>query len=226
MSNFFRFPHTPHLAWLSERSAREDKVLSAHEAKTLLKGIVTVEEKIDGANLGISLNSSGEIQFQNRGEYLFEPYSGQFSRLSGWLRQHEFALKKILRPEIILFGEWCAAKHSLEYTHLEDWFLLFDVYDRNLKKFWSIERRNLIAKDAGLAHVPKIYQGCISISYAHDILSSSKSKYRLGNPEGIIIRKDSEHWNEVRAKLVRPDFSQSISEHWRKQSITWNKCVE
>lgn len=36
MTDFFRYPHTPHLAWLGEGSPRDDKVLPPAEVKTLL----------------------------------------------------------------------------------------------------------------------------------------------------------------------------------------------
>ena len=35
-ADFFRFPHTPHLAWLGEGSPRDDKVLSPNEVTGLL----------------------------------------------------------------------------------------------------------------------------------------------------------------------------------------------
>jgi hypothetical protein len=44
--DFFRFPHTPHLAWLGQAPPRDDKVLSAAEAKSLLAGEVAVDEKL------------------------------------------------------------------------------------------------------------------------------------------------------------------------------------
>jgi hypothetical protein len=44
MTDFFRFPHTPHLAWLGEGSPRDDKVLLPNEVAALLAGNVVVEE--------------------------------------------------------------------------------------------------------------------------------------------------------------------------------------
>ena len=44
MSNFFRYPHTPHLAWLGKTLPRDDKVLSRAGAEELLAGTVTVEQ--------------------------------------------------------------------------------------------------------------------------------------------------------------------------------------
>ena len=51
-ADFFRFPHTPHLAWLGRDIPRDDKVLAPSEAKALLSDDVTVEEKLDAANNG------------------------------------------------------------------------------------------------------------------------------------------------------------------------------
>ena len=141
MSDFFRFPHTAHITWLNKGSPRDDKILNPVEVKDLLSGEVVVEEKLDGANLGISLDSHDRLRAQNRGQYLLEPYVGQFARLPPWIKQHEMNLRSALTPGLILFGEWCAAQHSLDYHTLPDWFLLFDVYDRDAEKFWSPPQR-------------------------------------------------------------------------------------
>ena len=66
-SDFFRFPHTPHLVWLGEGTPRDDKVLSHLEVNALLSADVVVEEKLDGANLGFSLSTDGGLRAQNRG---------------------------------------------------------------------------------------------------------------------------------------------------------------
>jgi len=113
LSDFFRFPHTPRLAWLGEGSPRDDKVLSPNEVKALLAGEVVVEEKLDGANVGFSLAPDGSLRAQNRGQYLAEPHAGQFARLPAWLAQHGEGLRSVLTPNLILFGEWCAARHLL-----------------------------------------------------------------------------------------------------------------
>ncbi len=108
MSHFFRFPHTPHIAWLAPGSPRDDKVLSSVEASQLLAGRVVLEEKLDGANLGFSLAPDGRVRAQNRGQYLEPPYHGQFARLGAWLTAHEDALFDALGPDLMAFGEWCA----------------------------------------------------------------------------------------------------------------------
>lgn len=223
MTDFFRFPHTPHIAWLATGEPRDDKVLSPAEAKALLAEEVVLEEKLDGANLGLSLAPDGSLRAQNRGQYLCEPHSGQFSRLPGWLAQHSEAITAALKPTLMLFGEWCAARHSLDYSSLPDWFLLFDVYDRQASKFWSSVRRNALAEKLGLFTVPELERSHQTLPLLKTRLQYDHSRFRSGPLEGIIIRQDSKDWCKNRAKLVRQDFTQSISEHWRRRQIEWNQ---
>ena len=225
MTDFFRFPHTAHLLWLGEGCPRDDKVLSPAEAQAVLAGEVVVEEKLDGANLGLSLSADGRLRAQNRGQYLAEPHTGQFARLPAWLAQHGTALQAVLIPDLMLFGEWCAARHSLDYAALPDWFLLFDVYDRSMGRFWSTPRRNTLAREAGLKTVPQVLQGKTTPSALKLLVKNTSSRYRIGPLEGVVIRRESSDWCEARAKLVRPDFTQAIDTHWRKRAIEWN-CVD
>lgn len=223
MSDFFRFPHTPHLLWLGEGSPRDDKVLLPAEACAMLVGDVVVEEKLDGANVGLSLAPDGSLRAQNRGQYLTDPHAGQFARLPAWLTQHSEPLLAVLKPNLILFGEWCAARHSLDYATLPDWFLLFDVYDRATGRFWSTPRRNALASEAGLKAVPQVLQGKATLSALEQLVKNTLSRYRSGALEGVVIRRESSGWCEARAKLVRPDFTQAIDTHWRKRVIEWNR---
>lgn len=221
--DFFRFPHTPHLVWLGDAVPRDDKVLSPNEVNSLLTGNVIVEEKLDGANLGLSLAADGQLRAQNRGQYLDEPHAGQFSRLPAWLAQHHEALRAALNPNLILFGEWCAARHSLDYAALPDWFLLFDVYDRSVGNFWSTSRRNALANAADLLTVPQVFLGKTNVSALKQLVANTPSRYRTGALEGLVVRRESPEWFEARAKLVRPDFTQAIDMHWRKRAIEWNR---
>lgn len=221
--DFFRFPHTPHLAWLGHDTPRDDKVLSPADVQALLAGDVVVEEKLDGANLGFSLSSDGSLRAQNRGQYLAEPHAGQFARLPAWLAQHGDALRSVLTPDLMVFGEWCAARHSLDYAALPDWLLLFDVYDRQEGRFWCSVRRKALAASAGLATVPQVAHGRHTIASLKTLVATSSSHYRQGPLEGVVIRRESALWCESRAKLVREDFTQAIDTHWRKRAIEWNR---
>lgn len=225
MSEFFRFPHTPHIAWLGEGEPRDDKVLSKSEAEGFFAHAVILEEKVDGANLGFSVGSDGEVRAQNRGQYLHRPFTGQFARLNEWLAIHEEALFEALGESLMLFGEWVAAVHSLEYPCLPDYFLVFDVYDRKTRRFWSTTRRNALVSQLGLRPIHQLGMGHYRLSSLKQMIATIPSDYREGVCEGIYFRHEDKDWLIARAKLVHPDFTQSIGEHWRSRSLRWNALV-
>ncbi len=227
MDDFFRFPHTPHLAWLAGGIPRDDKVLDAREAGELLAGDVAVEEKVDGANLGLSLAPDGTLRVQNRGQYLVAPFGGQFARLPDWLAAHGDAIGNALLDasgcRLILFGEWCAARHSLDYTRLPDWFLLFDVLEVAAGRFWCSARRDALAARLGLETTPRVARGRLSLADLVELATRVPSRFRDGSLEGVVVRRESALWCEGRAKLVNPGFTQAIGEHWRKRTLQWNR---
>lgn len=225
MNDFFRFPHTGHLTWLGEDMPRDDKLLTPDEVEAILSEEVAVEEKLDGANIGISLDEAGALRVQNRGQYLQAPYRGQFSRLNGWLAQHRYALSDLLDSESILFGEWCAAVHSIEYARLPDWFLLFDLYDRKSGRFASQARRNAIATEAGLTVVPEVLRGRFQLGELLSDLETRQSRFSGSLVEGFVIRRDSGAWCAARGKIVRADFTQAIETHWSQKELRWNRVV-
>lgn len=224
-SAFFRFPHTPHIAWAGNEAPRDDKVLTGEEVAALLAGDVIVEEKLDGANLGFSVGSNGRLQAQNRGQYLLEPYAGQFRRLTAWATVHGAELEDALGGDLVAFGEWCAARHSLDYPALPDWWLLFDVYDRRVGRFWSTVRRNALAVALRLQVVPQIAEGKQTLTSLEGLIAH-KSFYRNGPMEGVVVRRESGDWLLTRAKLVRQDFTQAIEGHWSRRRVEWNRVVE
>ena len=216
-----KFPSTPHLAWLGTGSVRGDKILSEKEVESFLSRSIVVEEKVDGANLGLSFDDEGALRFQNRGNWLQGKLDGQWSPLRGWVAKYEARLRNVLPPNHILFGEWCYARHSVLYKQLPDWFLMFDVYDSLAKRFWSVARRNALIKTAGLASVPELAKGVFAMSKLRAMLETTSA---IGNEvvEGLYLRQESENLLVCRAKLVNPDFAQKIDEHWTTRTIVRN----
>lgn len=225
MSAFFRFPHTPHLAWLGAGAPREDKVFDRAEARAFLSDDVVVEEKVDGANLGFSVDEAGTLRAQNRGRYLdLGALSGQWKPLAPWLATRRLALAEALPPGLMLFGEWCYAVHSIRYSRLPDWFLAFDVYDRARAEFWSASRRNELAARLGLAVVPELGRGRFDLSSLEKLLG--RSALTDGPAEGLYVRCEERGRLLRRAKLVRAEFVQAIDEHWSKKRLETNQLVK
>jgi len=218
---FFKFPSTPHLTTLEGVEVRDDKVLSEAERVAFLRHELTIEEKIDGANLGISFDFEGNLLLQNRGSYLQLPSMGQWKKLDQWLNPKMDALFETLTDRYILFGEWCYAQHSVFYDYLPDWFLDFDLYNKQAGRFLSTDRRDELFRKMCIAQVPIIARGCFTYPELKKLLSESKLTNQPA--EGLYLRFDKGDWLAQRAKLVRPAFIQSVEKHWSRSSIIPNQ---
>ena len=224
MESFMKFPSTPHLAVLDGAPIRDDKVFSDVERELFLSNEVTVEEKIDGANLGISFCSDGVLRAQNRGSVLAEPMTGQWKKLPDWLAERRESFFDVLTDQYILFGEWCYATHSVFYDSLPDWFIGFDVFDLYANRFLCKRRRNVFLGSLKLHSVPCIATGRFSLAEINGMIGRS----RFGNEmaEGLYLRSDDDNWLNQRAKLVRPAFIQSIDTHWSRGLLKVNRLAE
>lgn len=209
---FFKFPSTPHIMIDDGLQIRGEKTLDINTRNQMLSNYVTVEEKIDGANLGISFNDDGKCLLQNRGQFLATQPSGQWAKLQDWINPKLDRLFDFLGNQYILFGEWCWAKHTVFYDALPDWFIAFDIFDKSTKKFLSVALRNKIIGHMDLIVVPQVYYGYVHLS---DITSMvQKSKFGSELCEGLYFRFDNGNWLELRAKYVNPSFVQTIGQHW------------
>merc|ERR1719263_884517 len=122
-----------------------DRLLGEAEAKEFYNGktVVIVEEKIDGANLGISLTENYEPLFQNRAHYVTSSYAAQWKALDTWWENNAWAICQILVPEVeVLFGEWAYERHTVSYSKLPGYFIAFDIYNKAEGRFVSARERD------------------------------------------------------------------------------------
>jgi len=218
---FVRFPRTPHLVWLGKGEPRGDKILTPSQADELLTHEIVVEEKVDGSNVGFSVDEKGELRVQNRGSYVSRENSHpQFKPLFRWLESHRDALVNVLARDLVLFGEWCYAVHSVQYRSLPDWFLAFDVLDLKDSVFLSVARRDEVVNQLDLEVVPRVATGRFDLSRLVGLLGQSK----LGEmpAEGLYIRYDKGDRLVARAKIVREEFVQNIDSHWSRGPLRTN----
>jgi hypothetical protein len=222
---FVKFPRTPHLFSLSSKPLRGDRMLSNSEATSFLEGDVVIEEKVDGANIGISVSPELTIQVQNRGAYIDWPAPAQFQPLHAWLGSRSDQLLQALGQDFILFGEWCYAVHSIRYESLPDWFIGFDLYDRVNRRFFSGVRRNELLAELHIVPAPRIATGHFSMGEVKSLVQKSHSAFGPPSVEGLYLRRESAGWLEERAKCVRPEFMQAISDHWSSRPLSRNRIL-
>lgn len=219
--HILKFPRTRHIINLGAMT-RDDLLYSAAEQKDFLKMDLIIEEKIDGANLGIFLDKTTmKLMVQNRSHFVNSSYHEQFKLLDKWITSHSAELFEILQDnEYILYGEWIFFKHSIHYTIIPDYFILFDIYDRLTKQFLSRDVVNSIIKNTTLQQVPIIAKGKFTIDDLKK-LAVGKSIFYDGPIEGIYVRAVKDGITKYRGKIVRSNFIAG-DEHWTKNKYTMN----
>lgn len=221
MNDFFKFPATSYLLEPNGITTRGDKVLSEAECSHFLQHHITVEEKVDGANLGISFDVQGNLILQNRGGWIVPPFVGQWKKLEEWISPKLDPIFEALLDRYILFGEWCYAQHSVFYSQLPDYFIGFDIFDKKEKRFLSVYRRNHLLKGMNIFPVHQIEEGIFSLDELKSLMH--KSYYGEELCEGLYLRYDEGDWLVERAKMVRGSFKQQIEEHWSKKKMRLNR---
>lgn len=154
-----KYPRTQHLEGSRLQAGDED--LSQVPFSAVLGKHIVIEEKIDGANTAISFNDEGELLLQNRGHYLYGGHRERhYNLFKSWANLHQDAFFDVLGCRYIMYGEWMYAKHTVFYDALPDYFMEFDIYDRERDIFLSTaERRKLTDLLPMIYSVPVLGEG-------------------------------------------------------------------
>lgn len=153
-----KYPRTPHLE--GSRLQHGDYDLEAVLFSTIRGRFVVIEEKVDGANCGISFDAQGRLLLQSRGHYLTGgPRERHFDLLKQWATCHQSALRTALGERYVMYGEWLYAKHTCFYDLLPHYFMEFDVLDQETGEFLSTGRRRELLQGLPLVSVRVLWEG-------------------------------------------------------------------
>jgi len=227
-----KFPRTAHLIDAGgEGVTRDDLVMSQGDALNWIQNTnVIVEEKIDGANLGVSLSEDYLPLFQNRSHFVNSASGTQWKGLDRWWNDNSAVLTTILEPgRHVLFGEWCALQHSIRYHSLPAYFIAFDVYDAIEERFYSRVKLREFLEPTGIPIIQTIANNTfdtpkdlIPLLDTISVYGARRNDEQDGPVEGVYLRVDDGDWLNRRCKIVRPDFIQGIEEHWCKRTPVKN----
>lgn len=153
-----KYPRTRHLA--GSRLQAGDHDLDQAPFAELRGRHLVVEEKLDGANAGISFTASGELRLQSRGHYLAGgPRERQFGPLKSWATTIASSLWPVLTDRYVVYGEWLYAKHTVFYDALPHYFCEFDILNRDTGHFLSTDRRAELLSGLPVVSVPVLRSG-------------------------------------------------------------------
>jgi hypothetical protein len=223
MNELYKYPRTQHLKDFTE----------GLEGK-----FVVVEEKMDGSQVGISFDLNEKPLFQSRGRFLEGNYERQFDLLKQWVNVHHNDLFKILGQRYIMFGEWMLMKHTIFYDMLPNYFLEFDVFDKETNSYISTLERHSMFMGTVVTSVAVLWNGIVDDTndietlIGNSLFKSAEWKSNFVDElkqarfvdidrafrntdntnlmEGLYIK--IEHNNNVqnRLKFIRPDFIATI----------------
>lgn len=153
-----KYPRTRHLE--TSRFQHGDHDLEAVPFKDVKGQLLVVEEKMDGANAGVSFDAGARLLLQSRGHYLAGgPRERHFDRFKQWAHGHAEDLYLALGERFIMYGEWLYAKHTCFYDALPAYFMEFDIYDREQDLFLSTARRRQLLAGLPVVSVAVLWEG-------------------------------------------------------------------
>ena len=147
MERIYKYPRTRHIEGSRKQSGDEDlKSVAFDEVRGRY---LVLEEKVDGANCGISFGADGRMYLQSRGHFLNGGYGErQFDLFKMWAGCFEERLRQLLGKRYIMYGEWLYAKHTVFYDSLPHYFMEFDIFDKEEEKFFSTRKRREFLREA------------------------------------------------------------------------------
>jgi hypothetical protein len=158
MPTLHKYPRTHHLEGSRLQPGDEDSQSVPFAA--LAGRDLVIEEKLDGANAGISFDEAGRLWLQSRGHFLTGgPREKHFALFKRWASAHASALRAALGPRFVLYGEWLYAKHTVFYDRLPHYFLEFDVLDTETGAFLGTGERRALLAGLPVASVPVLRTG-------------------------------------------------------------------
>lgn len=208
------YPRTRHLPY-KPNAVRDDVVASQEEAEIFFRSKqIHISEKVDGASAAMALYN-GEPLIRNREHILRKGYvkdtpaKKQFASIFNWFYEHKKAFQK-LNDEFGLvgvYGEWMVQAHGMEYDELPDWFIAFDLYLCEERKFLNPALSHKYLVSAGFNVVPTL--DSVSSYEELEVLANQKSCFSSHEKrEGLYLKISDGQFVSDRFKMVREGFVQ------------------
>lgn len=195
--------------------------LGGEELQLLLAEEVEIEEKMDGANVGIIRHKDG-FALQKRGSLVGQSEHEQFQYFRAWANRMKYDNIMSLPVDHILYGELLYAVHSIYYDSLPDYFLVFDILNQKNGHWMCRREKEGFCLDFGFDIVPLVAEGYFNLENLYKVMPKESAFGKMA--EGMVIKRYQEK-KYLRGKIVKPEFIKTMeeSDHWTKYNIRKNK---
>jgi hypothetical protein len=200
----------------SSIAGRDDLLLSARDRQTLLTSEVVVEEKLDGMNVCLWVDS-GVVHVGTRGGEFSVDRSGERGRILAWARIRSDALRVVLGEQLALYGEWLRRRHVVQYDRLPAELIGLDVLDRHSGVFATLDERNAHLTELEIPQPPCLFRGVLR---RLDFLTGlqGQAAFGRGAAEGLVVRPIGGGPPRL-AKYVGPEWESIGSRPWQGENV-------
>lgn len=205
------YPRIPYLMG-APTTGREDLVLSESDAQPFLREEVVVEEKLDGANVMLWLADHASVAVATRSGPGGRDRAGQLGPLRAWAARRSDAVRTLLSPGQVLYGEWLWLSHGIRYDRLPSFLVGLDLWDSE-NGFWDLDARDERCRAAGIPTPPCVFRGVIG---QPDRLKSmvAGAQWAPETVEGLVVRRLCRGTEPRAAKVVRESFQPRSDREW------------
>lgn len=213
-----KYNRTFHVPW-SKGATNDDKI--ADDLSKLINCVIIITEKMDGSNVSLEHESC-----------FARTHSGPPTHKSfDLLKVFHSGIKYKISEGVQLFGEWCYALHSIAYSQLPDYFMMFNVRYVEKSVWASWDEVVMWSEEIGVPTVPVLFKGIAKSEI--ELKSIIENLMKLpsncgGLREGVVVRRFSEFsdrdFSKMVMKCVRANHVQTTT-HWKNKEIIKNKKI-
>lgn len=212
---YTKYPRTYHLPW-SPGGTNDDKRMD--DVSALLGVSLVITEKMDGGNVCLEReNCFARSHGQPPTHRSYDAFKGLHARV-----------RRLIKPDQQIFGEWLYGKHSIYYTNLPNYLMVFGVRNKLNGYWYNWKETQDIADSLKMITVPVL--GCKRAKTKKDLEVVTNNMVKIssdyGEKEGVVVRQ----WNgfadkdftRCLGKWVRANHITDKGFHWKHKKIEKN----
>lgn len=211
------FPSTPHLPY-QPNTGRDDCVASEQAAEVIFSApLLTIEEKMDGAFLGMTLDE-GQVIIRNRNHILRKGYTARTEAKRQFAPAWNYAyqqvdklrhLQELAGAPVAVCGEWLVMTHGTRYetSRIKRCpFVAFDLYDPEAARYLDPLRTRWLLAQVGFTMPDLLDRFACSYEHLARLAKEPSSWSKLDPREGVYLKIGDGKYLTHRFKMVRPGF--------------------